>query len=87
MWTPVSYILTDPYLSGLSLIAFPRLKQFHEDYFSIKRKFAERAAILTQWFRENGFEKDAQGNDWVPEIRQGQAFKYLMTHKKPIMGK
>ena len=80
--------LTDPYLSGHSLDAFPRLKQFHEDYFSIKPEICpERAAILTQWFRKNGFEKDAQGNDWVPEIRQGHAFQYLMTHKKPIIRK
>ena len=40
--------LTDPYLSGLSLNDFPRLKKFHDDYFDIKPEIcAERADLLT----------------------------------------
>ena len=80
--------LPDPYLSGFDLKDFPRLEKFHADYFDIKPEIcAERAAILTQWFRENGFEKDSTGKDWVPELRQAMAYKFLMENKKPIIRK
>ena len=80
--------LTDPFLSEFGLTDFPRLEKFHDDYFNIKPEIsAERAELLTQWYRENGFEKDNAGNDWVPERRQALAFKYLMENKKPIIRK
>jgi len=80
--------LTDPYLSEFSLVDFPRLEKFHDDYFNIKPEICpERAELLTHWFRENGFEKDRTGKDWIPELRQAMAFKSLMRNKKPIIRK
>ena len=43
--------------------------------------------LLTDWFRRNGFEVKYDGTPWVPETRQGMAFKYLMEKKKPIIRK
>ena len=42
---------------------------------------------MTGWYRENGFETDKNGKPFVPELRQAQAFKYLMENKKPIIRK
>jgi pyruvate formate-lyase/glycerol dehydratase family glycyl radical enzyme len=78
--------LPDPYLSEYDMDAFPRLRKFHDDYFDIKPEIcAERAELLTTWFRKNGFEKDHNKKEWQPELRQAKAFKYLMEHKKPII--
>ena len=80
--------LSDPFLSAFDLKNFPRLEKFRDDYFDIKPEIcAERAAILTQWFRENGFEKDSTGKKWAPELRQALAFKFLMENRKPIIRK
>lgn len=80
--------LPDPFLSEFGLNDFPRLEKFHDDYFNIKPEICvERAGLLTDWFRENGFEKDKAGDDWIPEKRQSMAFKHLMEHKKPIIRK
>ena len=80
--------LPDPFLSEFGLRDFPRLEKFHDDYFNIKPEIcAERAELLTRWYRENGFEKDSTGKEWVPECRQALAFKYLMKNKKPIIRK
>ncbi|PIP39170.1 MAG: formate acetyltransferase, partial [Desulfobacterales bacterium CG23_combo_of_CG06-09_8_20_14_all_51_8] len=78
--------LTDPYLSEFNLDDFPRLKTFHDAYFSVKPAIcAERAELLTHWFRKNGFETDETGNSWNPTLRQALAFQFLMKNKKPII--
>lgn len=78
--------LDDPYLSCYSLNDFPRLKSFREDHFeTFPEVCAERPKLLTDWFRENGFETDAQGKPWVPELRQAGAFRHLMENKKAII--
>ncbi|MBC2717543.1 MAG: formate acetyltransferase [Desulfobacteraceae bacterium] len=80
--------LKDPFLAEFGLNDFPRLEEFRDDYFNIKPEIcAERAELLTQWFRKNGFEKDSTGKKWVPELRQAMAFKFLMENKKPIIRK
>lgn len=80
--------LTDPFLSEFGLTDFPRLEKFHDDYFNIKPEIcAERAELLTRWYRENGFEKDNTGKEWAPELRQAMAFKYLMENRKPVIRK
>ncbi|MBR3125595.1 MAG: hypothetical protein IKF42_09320 [Mogibacterium sp.] len=84
----VKYITEDPYLSTYSLDQFPRLKEYLDRHLSDRPAICvERAVILTDWFRRNGFEVKYDGTPWVPEIRQGQAFKYLMEKKKPIIRK
>ncbi|NLH47269.1 MAG: formate acetyltransferase [Myxococcales bacterium] len=76
--------LDDPYLAEYSLDDFPRLRKFLNLHFTQKPEIcAERAVLLTQWFRENGFETDAQGRPWVPVLRQAAAFRFFMAHKTP----
>jgi formate C-acetyltransferase len=80
--------LDDPYLSGYSLADFPRLRKFLDIHFTQKPVIChERPLVLTQWFRKNGFERRPDGSPWVPELRQGHAFKHLMENRKPIIRK
>ena len=84
----VKCIKDDPYLSTYSLDDFPRLKPYLDYHLSGKADVCvERAQLLTDWFRANGFEKKKDGTPWVPEVRQGLAFRYLMENKKPIIRK
>ncbi len=83
----VRYLL-DQNLSEFSLGDFPRLEQFLNIHHTQKPAICiERASLLTDWFRTHGFESDEQGNPWVSELRQAEAFKHLMEHKKPIIRK
>ncbi|MEW6553951.1 MAG: pyruvate formate lyase family protein [Actinomycetota bacterium] len=78
--------LEDPYLSHLCLEDFPRLERFLDIHFTVKPEIChERPKLLTDWFMANGFETDNSGNAWVPELRQGHAFKHLMEGRKPII--
>ena len=80
--------LDDPYLSQYSLADFPRLEKFLDIHFTRKPAIChERPLLLTGWFRENGFETRRDGIPWVPELRQGYAFKHLMENRKPIIRK
>ena len=80
--------LADPYLAEYSLDDFPRVKDFLETNLKTKPAIChERPEILTRWYKENGFETDKKGRPFVPELRQAQAFKYLMENKKPIIRK
>ena len=84
----VKYITDDPYLSTYRLDQFPRLKEYLDKHLSDRPAICvERAVLLTDWFRRNGFEVNYDGTPWVPETRQGMAFKYLMEKKKPIIRK
>lgn len=83
---PGVLFLTDPYLSDMGLDDFPRLKDFLDIHLKTKPLLChERPDLLTQWFRQNGFETDKDGHPQVPELRQAQAFKYLMENKKPLI--
>ncbi len=78
--------LSDPYLSEFSLEDFPRLAEYLDIHFTKKPEIChERPKLLTDWYKQNGFEKDNDGNPWVPELRQANAFKYLMENRKPII--
>jgi len=84
----VKYLQDDPYLSTWTLSDFPRL----ENYLQIHHKGTpavciERAGLLTDFFRRNGFETQNDGTPWIPEVRQGKAFRYLMENKQPIIRK
>lgn len=84
----VRYLTDDPYLSSYSLADFPRLKNFLDIHFTHKPAICiERAAILTDWFKKNGFETDRDGRSWEPVLRQGYAFKHLLENRKPIIRK
>ncbi len=80
--------IRDPYLSDYTLDDFPRLRKFLDIHLTAKPEIChERAKLLTDWFRANGFEADRSGNPWTPELRQGLAYKYLMENRKPIIRK
>jgi pyruvate formate-lyase/glycerol dehydratase family glycyl radical enzyme len=80
--------LDDPYLSRYGLEDFPRLKEFIDIHLDTKPEIChERPKILTDWFVKHGFEVDENGNEWSPELRQGQAFRYLMENRRPIIRK
>lgn len=78
--------LDDPYLSEYAITDFPRLKEFVDIHFNIKPAVCiERPRLLTEWFRENGFEYDINKQPWLPVLRQAKAFRYLMENKQPII--
>ena len=80
--------LDEPYLSHLSMEDFPRLSRFLEFHFTRKPEIcAERAELVTRWHRENGLEEDASGTPWDPRLRQAELFRYLMSQRRPIIGK
>ena len=84
----VKCITDDPYLSTYSLDDFPRLEEFLDYHHKgTPEVCVERASLLTDFFRENGFETKKDGSPWVPEVRQGKAFRYLMENRKPIIRK
>lgn len=80
--------LDDPYLPEYKLDDFPRLKAFLDVHFQVKPELcSERPKLLTEWYMKNGFEVDANGKPWIPELRQAYAFRYLMENRKPIIRK
>ncbi len=83
---PCVRFLKDPYLAEYSLDDFPRVKDFLDIHLKTKPAIChERAELITQWYKENGFEKDKNGKPWVVELRQANAFKYLMENRQPII--
>ena len=83
---PGVLFLADPYLPELGIENFPRLKTFFDFHFDTRPEICpERPALMTQWFRENGFEKKKDNTPWAPELRQALAFKHLMELKKPVI--
>jgi pyruvate-formate lyase len=80
--------LAEPYLSGYGLEDFPRIKDFLEIHFTATSEVCpERPKLVTDWFKTHGFETDSQGNPWIPELRQGHVFKYLMENRAPVIRK
>ena len=78
--------LADPYLPEYSLDDFPRLKGFLDIHLKTRPALChERPELLTRWYRQHGFETDSEGRPWVPELRQANAFKYLMENRRPII--
>ena len=79
-------VLEDPYLANYSLNDFPRLKYLKNRRFALKPAICvERAKLVTEYHKENGFEVDKSGNPFDPELRQAGAVNYIMSNKKPII--
>ncbi len=79
-------VLEDPYLANYSLNDFPRLSYLKNRRFALKPAIcAERAKLVTEYHKENGFELDKSGNPFDPELRQAGAVNYIMSNKKPII--
>ncbi|HPA71772.1 MAG TPA: pyruvate formate lyase family protein [Spirochaetota bacterium] len=80
--------LDDPCLNDYSLADFPRLKGMLDRHFTVMPEVCvERPRLITQWFREHGFETDGEGKPWVPELRQAMAFRHLMANRKPLIAR
>ncbi|MFX1496031.1 MAG: pyruvate formate lyase family protein [Promethearchaeota archaeon] len=80
------HYLDDPYLSKYSIDDFPRLKYLKNRRFALKPAICvERAKLLTEYHRENGFEIDNSGIPIDPELRQARAVNHIMTNKIPII--
>ena len=85
---PGVHWLKDPYLQNYTLRDFPRLDRFLELHHTARPAVClERAQLLTDFFRREGFETKKDGTPWVPEERQGLAFRELMEKKKPLIRK
>ena len=80
------HLLSDPYLAELSLEQFPRLERLLTRHLETRPSLChERPALLTAWFRENGFESRTDGETWDPVLRQGLALEHLLSHKEPVI--
>lgn len=80
--------LEDPYLSQYSIEDFPRLQELLEVQANTPPEICvERAKLLTDWFKYNGFETDSKDRPWVPELRQAYAFKDLLEQRQAIIAK
>ena len=80
--------LPEPYLSQYTLDDFDRLKQFLSDRRAVKGRgevTCEQPELITDFYLENGFETQKNGDPWNPELRTASAFNYLMRRKKPIL--
>ncbi|MFX0102592.1 MAG: pyruvate formate lyase family protein [Candidatus Hodarchaeota archaeon] len=76
--------LKDPYLGGLGIRDFPRLHYLKNWWFSEHPEMdVERAKNITEFFRNEGFEKDKNGKPWNPSLRQGLMLKYILSKKAP----
>ncbi len=80
--------LDDPFLSEYGLDDFPRVKDFLDIHFEVKPEVCpELPKLVTDWHKQNGYEKDTNGNPWSPILRKGHAFKHLMENRKPLIRK
>jgi len=78
--------LKDPALASFGLEDFPRLRAFRDDFFNVPPEICtERPRLLTRFFRAHGFETDPAGKPIDPELRQGRAINYVLTHKQPLI--
>jgi pyruvate formate-lyase/glycerol dehydratase family glycyl radical enzyme len=79
-------ILEDPYLGKYSIDDVPRLRALKNRRFALKPAICiERARLITEFHRKNGFEVDAQGNPFDPNLRQAMAINHIMVNRKPII--
>lgn len=78
--------LSDSYLGHVTLEQFPRLKTFlHDHLHTMPRLGIERPLLLTEWYREHGFETQRDGTPWFPPRRQAEALRYLLLKRKPLI--
>ena len=78
--------LDEPYLSEYTIEDFPRLVKFKEDHLNTMPEVtAEQGKLLTDYYVDNGFEKQKDGTPWDPMLRTAKGFEYLMNNKVPLI--
>jgi formate C-acetyltransferase len=79
-------VLAEPFLSSFSLFDFPRLQAVRESLFTTPAAICtERPRLLTEYFLEHGFEQDSSGRDWDPGVRQAEALRHILAHRRPVI--
>ncbi len=79
-------VLDDPYLSRYTLDDFPRLRAMREEFFGASGEICtERPRLVTDYYREYGFETDPDGHDIDPELRQAGALRHVLANKEPLI--
>ena len=79
-------VLDDPYLSRYTLDDFPRLKAMRAEFFGARGEICtERPRLVTEYYREHGFETDADGREIDPELRQAGALHHVLVNKEPLI--
>ena len=74
----VKYLTEDPYLSTYTLDDYPRLKKFLDTHLTAKPAVCvERAQLLTNFFRQKGFETKEDGTPGFPKSGRGWLFVIL----------
>ena len=80
--------LNDPYFADYDLKDFSRIVTFREEFFNQRPEVsAEHGKLLTDFFIQHGYETKLNGDAWDPNLRKAESFKYLMTHKTPVIRK
>lgn len=81
-------LLPEPFFAGVRLMDLPRLEDLRTRHFSAAATLcAERPRLLTDWYKQHGFETDADGRPWDPVVRQGRALRHLLEHRRPLVGR
>ncbi|MFX1274726.1 MAG: pyruvate formate lyase family protein [Promethearchaeota archaeon] len=77
--------LEDPYLGKYKIQDFKRINYLKYRHFQTPGTVCtERAKLLTDFFRKNGFLKE-DGNEDHPGLRQGKMINHVLSNKKPII--
>ncbi len=78
--------LDEPFLQKYCIADFPRLAVQRKAHFSVKPQVCtERARLITEHFKERGFEYDRNGRRRFPALRQAEALAHILSNKKPIV--
>jgi pyruvate formate-lyase/glycerol dehydratase family glycyl radical enzyme len=78
--------LDEPCLQHLSLDDFPGLGAQRKVVFSLKPAICvERARLMTEYFLESGFEYGKDGRKRFPVLRQAEALRHILEHRKPVI--
>ncbi|CAA7602655.1 Pyruvate formate-lyase domain protein [Acididesulfobacillus acetoxydans] len=79
-------VLSEPFLSRYTLEDFPRLKFIRQRLNDNPGEIcSERPRLLTEYFLQAGFERDASGRERDPELRQAEALNHILTHRQAVI--
>jgi pyruvate formate-lyase/glycerol dehydratase family glycyl radical enzyme len=78
--------LDEPYLQKFSIADFPGLAAKRQAHFADKPAICtERAKLITEHFKETGFELDGEGRKRSPFLRQAGALAHILSSRRPVI--